>query len=134
MLHVVEFGEAVRRTGEARVGRDLAHALAVDENLPVVMQRVEKLLAGADGHASGPLALFPQPRRKPGSTAPETEWLKRGPRLSPGLRSSRNQLCNSGLCSRSSTLRTAGRVNSRSFSAAYFFSSSTGRPMRFPQP
>ena len=52
VLHVVEFGEALRRPGEPRVGNDIANPLTVDKDLPVVVERVEKLLAGSDGHAS----------------------------------------------------------------------------------
>ena len=51
VLHVIEFGEAVCRPGKARVGGDIAHPFAIDKDPPVVVQRVEKLPAGADGHA-----------------------------------------------------------------------------------
>ena len=54
VLHVVKFGEALRRSGKARVGGDVAHPLAVDKDPPVVVQGFEKLLAGANGHVFSP--------------------------------------------------------------------------------
>jgi len=52
LLHVVELGHALRRAGEAWIGGDVRDALAVDEDLAVVAQRREELVAGADGHRS----------------------------------------------------------------------------------
>jgi hypothetical protein len=50
MLHVVEIGEAPRRPGKARVVRHVGDSLAVDMDVPLVTQRCEKSLAGANTH------------------------------------------------------------------------------------
>jgi hypothetical protein len=57
VLHVEQLGQRLRRTGAARVRRHITHALAVHEDLPVVMQRFEEFFAGADGHGMIALSL-----------------------------------------------------------------------------
>ena len=56
VLHVVELGEAPRRRGKARVGGHVPDPLAVDEQLAVVAQRLQQLLAGANAHRRFPSA------------------------------------------------------------------------------
>jgi hypothetical protein len=56
VLHVVEPGEAARRPGKTRIRRHIPDPLAVDEQQAVVAQRLQQLLAGANGHLSLPLS------------------------------------------------------------------------------
>ena len=59
VLHVVEFGHAVRRRGEAAIGDDIGDKFAVDPDLSIVAQRIEEGAAGADGHGAAPISSLP---------------------------------------------------------------------------
>ena len=80
VLHVVQLGEAPRRGGEARIGRDVLHPFAVDEQLASVPQRLQKLLASTNGHP-GFLSAMP---RYP---TPCSKALRVSPSHSPASRS-----------------------------------------------
>src|SRR4051794_11450038 len=83
MLHLVELGQALRGARQPAVAGHIRDPLAVDEDLPAVLQPFEKLFAGPYGHCRSLLSAEPHPNPPPQAG----EGVRRAPTSpSPRLR------------------------------------------------